>query len=474
MSEPPVRAGIGAQSDAGILTWEDEMRFLTLFLVLAGVFLVFVGVFLLSETASALEGTAVHCVVLMDETGTMRFHGRASASVDATQDVIGELEPGDWLSVYGYGEGARALAGVCPVQILGSDSRERAASGTSFFFDDDRTDITAAFELVWSDLESARQSGEPWSELNTVILLVTDGKLIPVYDDYSKYDSVYRRSKRTLLELASSLGKKGIPVYAIGIGSSESLDEELLSSIASRAGGVFVEVGRASELRDACADIVVSAERLLASDAPGSTRASAHGARAKPEAEHDGSGGISWTEAAEASERTSGALLEPEARETACDESRPISLIGCLPPGMFERYAAALAVVVGIVAVGIQRKRAWASVFTREMFGGGQVRVRGYLVPVDPDGITTARPNIGLENPGVESLKIGTGTPYAAYVTDTVIEFFGTRDGTPPILNVERGDVRVDGKVIQTAKLDDGDLLEIEGFVYRYLRGNRK
>lgn len=151
-----------------------------------------------------------------------------------------------------------------------------------------------------------------------------------------------------------------------------------------------------------------------------------------------------------------------------------VSVVECVPGGLLERYAAALAVMVGIVAIGIERRQAWASIFARDMFAGAQLRVRGFLKPIDAPGVATARPNIGLENPGVETLRIGAGTPYLDCVKEAVVEFLGTRDGTPPVAHVESGTAKLNGKEFKTQKLADGDVLEIEGFQYTYLRGKRR
>ena len=102
------------------------------------------------------------------------------------------------------------------------------------------------------------------------------------------------------------------------------------------------------------------------------------------------------------------------------------------------------------------------------------MRVRGYLKPIDPPGVSTARPCVGLENPGTKTVRVGLGTPYASYARETSVEFIGTRDGTPPEIRVVSGTVLVDGEVVETKQLADGDIIEIEGLQYQYLRGNRR
>ena len=112
--------------------------------------------------------------------------------------------------------------------------------------------------------------------------------------------------------------------------------------------------------------------------------------------------------------------------------------------------------------------------FTRAI-GPQEQRVRGYLKPVDPPGSASARAIIGIENPGLPTLEVGQGTPYASFVRETLIEFVGTRDGTPPVMHVLRGEVTIDGEAIEEEqKLRDGQVITIEGAMYMYLRGSRK
>jgi ribosome-associated protein YbcJ (S4-like RNA binding protein) len=54
------------------------------------------------------------------------------------------------------------------------------------------------------------------------------------------------------------------------------------------------------------------------------------------------------------------------------------------------------------------------------------------------------------------------------------VEFVGTTDGSPPLLRAESGIVTVEGEAATARKLRDGDVIEIEGLRYQYLRGNRR
>ena len=57
---------------------------------------------------------------------------------------------------------------------------------------------------------------------------------------------------------------------------------------------------------------------------------------------------------------------------------------------------------------------------------------------------------------------------------EATMEFAGTKDGSPPELHVESGIVTVEGEAVTTRKLRDGDVVDIDGQCYQYLRGNRR
>jgi hypothetical protein len=421
----------------------------------------------------AASNHSTHYVVLIDNTGTMKRGGRAAGTIEGLECLIDLTSPGDWVSVYRYGEAAKPVLSEYPVLIESEATKSTLKAELFFPFCDDRTDITAGMRLAWNERNIAperHRSNLP--SANSVVVLLTDGKLIPVYDDYSKYDRIYRSSRAELLELASRFGDAGTPIFTIGLGASERIDGYLLRQVAERSGGHWYTTGSPDMVADICREIVDAARPDAKPRGSGVEQAKAIVRSAEPAAID--SPCLSQAEIS-ANSGPGGATESGPGTEHADEAGRPrASVVESIPDGLFERYAAALAVMVGVVAIGIERKQNWANVFSRGMFGTAQLRVRGYLKPMDPPGTVTARPNVGLENPGVETIKIGTGTPYVGYARNTIIEFLGTRDGTPPILQVESGIVKVDGKRVKTKKLSDGSTIEIEGTLYRYLRGNRR
>ena len=101
--------------------------------------------------------------------------------------------------------------------------------------------------------------------------------------------------------------------------------------------------------------------------------------------------------------------------------------------------------------------------------------MKGYLRRVLPEGVIAAHRNIPIENPGLPVLEVGLGTDYAAELRETLLEFAGTTDGSPPLLRALKGSVRVAGEPVEEVRaLVDGDIIECEGKAYKYLRGQRQ
>lgn len=430
--------------------------------------LLLVVLFLLCATPAALAGSGVDWVVLVDDTGTMRQQSRGDMTVKAIGEFVSLAERGDHISICSYGERPAHVLPASPVLIKDESSKDLVRTHTKFGFAADRTDITAGLEYVWG----ARASLFPGLAVTggkgagAVIVLLTDGKLIPVYEDYSQYEEIYRKSRKRLLELASLCGEQGIRICTIGLGRTDKVDGELLQDVAARTGGTYLHVADASDVAAAYRTIAAGqrspapvdvVRAPVDRDAPAEARAPArnHGMQ----------------DVATASDTPE----SPRGRLTA-DKHVPSDTSGGLPafPADFCLASASiLAVFIGIIAVGSEKRQRWAARFSTNLFGTGQKRVRGYLKPIDPPGSSSARANIGLENPGLESVKVGNGTPFMSTVEAT-LEFIGTTDDSPPELHVEGAGVTVEGEAVTVRKLRDGDIVDVEGLRYQYLRGNRR
>ena len=414
--------------------------------------LLFAALFLLCAATTA-AGYGVDWVVLVDNTGTMRYQSRGVMTVKAIEEFVSLTEPGDRVSICSYGERPASVLPTNPVIIEDESSKDYVRAHIKLGFNADRTDITAGLEYVWRErarLFPGLASGDG-KGADAVIVLLTDGKLIPVYGSYARYQATYDRSRRRLLELASLCAEQGIRICTIGLGRAQKVDGELLADISERTGGTYRHVAAAAD--------VAEAYRAIA----GEQRPSAP------------------VEVVEAP-----SMLELQDAVTASETSEPprekkVEHVGARPSSASDGFssefclgsAGILAVFVGMIAVGTEKRQKWAMRFSTAIFGTGEMRVRGYLKPIDMDGTTSARACLGLENPGVESVRVGSGTSFIPQV-EALMEFAGTKDGSPPELHVESGHVTVEGKAVTIRKLRDGDVVDIEGLRYQYLRGNRR
>jgi Mg-chelatase subunit ChlD len=399
-------------------------------------------------SAQAPAPTGVDYALLIDNTGTMRYGERGAMTLTALDRFINAMEPGDRLSVFSYGEVARPVLSSYPVEIRDDASKESIRKELAFAFDADRTDITAGVDLVWRERERVFP-GHYGGRRAAVLVLLTDGKLVPVYGDYSEYERTYQESRSRLRDLARAFGEDGIPIHAVGLGSSEKIDVAHLKSIAEWSGGASYHVTAARELPDVYAGIWEATRPEVAVVAV--DEQSSEPPR------------LEISESASAREHT----------PRPADVARPSAPIGAFD--LASRAATgAIAVFLGLVVIGTRKRQAWTQYFTRAI-GPQEQRVRGYLKPVDPPGTQMARAIIGLENPGLPTLEIGCGTEYASFATNTLIEFIGTRDGTAPTICVHQGEVTVDGELVSEERaLRDGAILSFEGGTYMYLRGSRK
>ena len=416
--------------------------------------LLFAALFLLCA-ASTAAGYGVDWVVLVDNTGTMRYQNRADMTVKAIEEFVSLTESGDRVSICSYGERPASVLPTNPVAIKDESSKDYVISHATFGFNADRTDITAGLEHVWKErarLFPGLASGDGKGSA-AVIVLLTDGKLIPVYDNFASYEKTYKKSRKRLLELASLCAEQGIRICTIGLGREEKVDGGLLKDIAARTGGTYHHVVSASN--------VAAAYRTVA----GEQRPSA------PVEVVEAPGILELQDVAAASETTE-SPREKKIRQKRVGAS-PSSVFDAFSPEFCLGSAGVLAIFIGMIAVGTEKRQKWAMRFSTSLFGTGEKRVRGYLKPIDSVGTASARVCIGLENPGVESVRVGGGTSFLPQVEATM-EFAGTRDGSPPELHVESGIVTVEGEAATLRKLKDGDVLDIEGHRYQYLRGNRR
>ncbi len=420
-------------------------------------------------------------VLLVDCTGTMQYGSRGVATLEAIEQFVGSLNEGDRVSVYGYGEEPFAAMASYPVAVGSQAERKTLCDAMNLPFTADRTDITRGLDMVWQEREKvfarALSGVTKAAEGAAYVILLTDGKLIPVYTDYSEYDSIYGSSKRRLRELGALFAEAGIPIHSIGLGKAEKVEGALLTQLSETSGGTYRHAASSTRLpgvfEEIMDDVIGQPAAVAQSEQPVDTGVVEVGGEealmvADPtSATGDGGSGAFLDGIVETA--SAGETARPNRAEAALAKS-----FGDTGRQIYQSIVGVLGVVMGFVAIGIHRRQAWTGAFTKPLLKK-EIRVKGYLRRILPEGVIAAHRNIPIENPGLPVLEIGVGTDYAAELRETVLEFAGTSDGSPPLLRAVKGAVRVAGEPVEEVRaLVDGDIIECEGKAYKYLRGQRQ
>jgi len=434
--------------------------------------LVLVTLFLTVVLVRMAAGAAVGAdyVLLIDCTGTMRYGGRGEATIASVRAFVDAALPGDCVSVFGYGEEPMPLLNDYPLDVSAAGSADEILEGVSFSFDADRTDITAGMELVWEQREQVFPgcyTAEGTNDAVAHLLVLTDGKLIPVYDDYSQYDAIYGRSRRRLFELARLFADDGVTVTTVCLGSADKVDNDLMSRVAELGGGEHVHLSGSDGLPETFRGIALAGRPETVAPRP---------AAAAPDAGADASTAVVVAE---------GAASSPEPTRTAPGATH--ADVGRVESSLVSRYAeedlrdliyqsivGILGVAIGFVAIGIHRHESWARAFTKPLLKR-QIRVRGYLKPVAACDVMTARAAIPIENPGLPAVQVGEGADLGGWLRGVLVEFIGSPDDTPPSIRVHKGEVTVEDQPVgEERKLQDGDRIQLGDECYCYLRGTRR
>ncbi len=395
-------------------------------------------------------------VIVVDCTGTMCYSGRDAATKAAIRGLVKSMQPEDRVTVYGYGEGAYAALGSYPVIVGDERARQKLVDAIRLTFDDDRTDITAGLEIAWAERERVLPVRDGFRQ--GCVILLTDGKLIPVYDDYSRYESIHAASEARLRDLGRLFGEIGVPIHAVGLGKAESVDGALLTKVAAASGGAYFHSPNAQALAAAFGKVAAKAADLRAEQRVVEAEVAAPATAVAAEASTPDAGETRGS-------RAHGGLLKGAIAAAG--------RASAYPGTAYQASTAALGVLLGAVAIGMRRRQSWTNVFTKSI-GHEPARVKGYLKPVYPEGVTLARACIPLENPGHVCVRLGSDGDFLSELAHAAVEIIGTSSGAP-LLRVITGTVVIDGEpVTKIRKLVDGDMIEIEGRKYVYLRGNRR
>ncbi len=423
-----------------------------------------------SVSVSAAEQGGTDYVLLIDCTGTMQHSGRGAATIDAIESFVGSLNEGSRVTVYGYGGQPFPAMADYPVTVGSPATREAITEGLSLPFTANRTDITRGLELVWQErtkVFSRALSGVSAAESESAyVILLTDGKLIPVYEDYAEYDGIYHESRTRLRQLGRLFAEAGIPIYSVGLGRAEKVDGELLAQVSESSGGVYRHASssdRLSAVFESLSEDVIAVPTAVVEIGGEETLIVAEAA--------------SVSEEVPASSVLDGIVESASAagtKRTGRIEAVLSQSFGDLHSQVYQAIIGVLGAVMGFVALGVHKRQPWTNFFVKPLLQK-EIRVKGYLRRILPEGVIAAPSNIPIENPGLGALEIGAGTNYAPELNKTLIEFAGTTDGSPPVLRVLMGSVMVADEIVEDARvLVDGDIIECEGKVYEYLRGKRR
>ncbi len=438
--------------------------------------LVLVAVFLAAFFVRAAGGTETGSdyVLLLDCTGTMRYGGRGEAVIEVTRDFIQDAGPGDRISVFGFGEEPQPLMDDYPATVGGGADGDDVFSRLRFPFEADRTDMTRGLELVWAERErvfprlygsDSRKPGKAW------IVLVTDGQLIPVYDDYSRYDAIYDGSRKRLLELAGLFAADGVRLSTVCLGPEEKVDNDLMARVAELGGGTHYHAASSPDLAASFAAISGAlapdpVERATDVAVGEASQQKATGAGLSAEARGAESSEAAVAQAVSSSEHESTSRMESSLVARYSGED--------LRELVYQSIVGILGVAIGFVAIGIHRHESWARAFTKPLLKR-EIRVRGYLKPHAPSDVMSARAAIPIENPGLPAIEVGEGAEQGAWLRGVLVEFVGSPDDSPPTIRVHKGEVTVEDQPVEgERKLQDGDCIRLGDECYHYLRGTRR
>ncbi|MCD4690682.1 VWA domain-containing protein, partial [bacterium] len=219
----------------------------------ATLFAVCVLTVVMATGASAAEHSGADYVLLIDCTGTMQHAGRGTATLEVLESFVASLNKGDRVTVYGYGEEPFSALASYPVMIDLPTTPETITEALHLPFTADRTDITRGLELAWEEratvFSRALSGGGAAPSGSAYVILLTDGKLIPIYDDFARYDEIYRGSRAQLRRLGKLFAEVGIPIYSVGLGKAEKVDGELLAQVSESSGGAYRHAASSNRLQ---------------------------------------------------------------------------------------------------------------------------------------------------------------------------------------------------------------------------------
>ncbi len=197
---------------------------------------------------------AIDYVLLIDNSGSMNEENQGDMALQAARMFVDLMKTGDNVTVYSFGEDPEAVLESYPAQSVSQSAKDEIKAQLRLAFDEDRTDITRGVELAWTERERIfpnRDAEHPIpGATNALVVLLTDGHLVPVYDDPTQYQAVLAESEARLRTLSALFGGAETPIHTIGLGDPANFNEDLLREIAVRSGGAYHHASGAHELLD--------------------------------------------------------------------------------------------------------------------------------------------------------------------------------------------------------------------------------
>ncbi len=207
-----------------------------------------------AQTTPVVVLPAIDYVLLIDNSGSMTEENQGEMALQAGRMFVDLMKRGDNVTVYSFGEEPRAVLESYPAQSVSQAAKDLIKAQLALAFDEDRTDITRGVELVWAEREKVFPNKDVESPIpgttNSLVVLLTDGHLVPIYSDPSRYKETVEESETRLRELAGLFGSAETPIHTIGLGDPANFNEGLLREIADRSGGVYHHARGAHSLLD--------------------------------------------------------------------------------------------------------------------------------------------------------------------------------------------------------------------------------
>ena len=180
-----------------------------------------------SADGNVVEGAKVpvNAVLILDRSGSMTGEKLARAK-DAARELLSRLDGGDRFALVDFGSTARVLV---PSMSATGAAKERALQLVSALQADGGTNLSAALELAGPELRSGHAAGRV-----DKVFLASDGQ---ANEGIS--------SRIGLMEVARrALGEATVSTFGVG----EDYDQDMMTSLATQAGGMTHYIQRADEI----------------------------------------------------------------------------------------------------------------------------------------------------------------------------------------------------------------------------------